>query len=158
MNDSVYAGQGTWDNGEVMDPARATTADTTLNSIVAWLQDCLNTLSVLAEETDETERVWHVEGSDEIVGLGVWTPHDCNDGLVRVPMATSLFAAEHIAHHDPRAVLARVEAERRILQLWEEPDADAWLDLVVIDLAYGHRFDIPGYDHAWAPKWAGDAS
>lgn len=155
-----------------MDPARATTADETLNNIVAWLRDCLNTLSVLAGEVDETERVWHVEGSDDIIGDdGVWAPHDstsaasrfqppndCDDGLVSIPIATSLFAGEHIAHHDPRAVLARVEAERRILQLWEELDADAWLDLVVIDLAYGHRFDIPGYDDAWVPKWAGDAS
>lgn len=97
-----------------MDPARATTADETLNSIVDWLRDCLTAIEKRAQDT--------ILLTDDLL-----------------------------------PVLARVEAERRILQLWEEPDADAWLDLVVIDLAYGHRFDIPGYEQAWVPKWAGDA-
>lgn len=118
-----------------------------MNELVAWLRDCLNTLASLADEVDETERIWHVEGSDDIVGLGVWAPHDRSNGLVELPMATSLFAAEHIAHHDPHAVLARVEAERALIEI----DNSA-CDDIARWLAYGHRFDIPGYDPRWAPE------
>lgn len=71
-------------------------------------------------------------------------------------------AALHIAAHDPRSVLARVEAERAILNaavLAREiaqgdrdlmNDADQW-ESALGWLAYGHRHDMEGYDPAWAP-------
>lgn len=85
-------------------------------------------------------------------------------------MATSLHAAEHIAHHDPRAVLARVEAERAMVQRLHDqlewlPTAGSGLVGALGDQeasvyrellrwhAYGHRFDIPGYDPTWAPQY-----
>ena len=71
---------------------------------------------------------------------------------------------DHIARHDPRAVLARVEAERALLALWDADEVPSiglaydpsWqvLEHVLRVIAYGHRHDIPGYDLAWAPDGA----
>jgi hypothetical protein len=166
-----------------------------VNDLVAWLRDALNTLEAIAAEVDETEREWIVQASDrgeDVVAAG---PGAANDS---VPMASSLFAAMHIAKNDPRAILARVEAERAIVaehgptrgyrdvfgldgELQFEPSDDP-ADLTYPDaarlcracgpgdnwqaaqepygelpcdtlrwLAYGHRFDIIGYDPTWAP-------
>lgn len=76
--------------------------------------------------------------------------------------------ATHIARHNPQAVIARVEAERMIV--WEHREerepwtaagpighpicshcAGQWPCVTVRALAYGHRFDAPGWREEWAP-------
>lgn len=128
-------------------------------AMVAWLRDALNTLEAMALEVDETEQVWHVENADE-----VWAER-FDDGLVEVPIADSMRHAEYIAKHDPRAVLARVEAERAIVEehgpdySLHEPHCSTCGDVPQVEwpcstitwLAYGHRHDIIGYDPSWAP-------
>ena len=128
-----------------------------------WLTACL----------DEIERVANAAIAD---GRGpepdVWfTEPEPNDLIVHVADEDRVFGfgtAPHIARHDPRGVLARVEAERAIVELHHrdhecsvydhhgEVDNCAWVFMEPCStlrvLAYGHRHDAPGYDPAWAPK------
>lgn len=129
--------------------------------MLAWLSDALNTIAAAAEEVSEEEREW-VARSGDFFADQVWA--DPPDGLL--PVAIHVTASNHVTRNDPRAVLARVEASRAILEVhkpWNdgrtatfcsefEHDEQEWPCPTVLWLAYGHRFDIPGYAPSWAPK------
>lgn len=170
-----------WDNVGVTD-SRATTADVAFvdpQGFLLWLRDALNTLAVIADDPDE----WVVDDDHESIVI----PGGDDDWSE----ARSILRAEHIARHDPRSVLARVEAERAIVELhWSFPlsrqvlgtqfaehkrenDPDShgcghcttddgplvsWPCPTLRWLAYGHRFDIDGYDQRWALEPAGTAT
>lgn len=53
-----------------------------------------------------------------------------------------------------RSVLARVEAERAILEYALMPGETGDLDEYVVQwIAYGHRHDAEGWREEWAPTW-----
>lgn len=71
----------------------------------------------------------------------------------------------HHARHRPAAVLARIQAERRIVSAYEraeqlarktaEPQIErdaAMIWQAASWLAYGHRFDRAGWQPEWAPE------
>jgi uncharacterized protein (DUF2249 family) len=139
----------------------------TEHPIVRWLTGVLdNTERVAIHARDHephSEGEW-VEQSDRVIDVG-------NGWDITADLGHGTWA-KHIADHDPRAVLARVEAERVILALHEgerygtcatctetgsmlaagDSGSAAWPCDTVKLLAYGHRFDAPGWRAEWAPE------
>ncbi len=112
-----------------------------VDGLVEWLTGVLDKLADLATESMVS---W-----DRVAG---WDGPAC-----------------HVEAHSPRAVLARVEAERAIVaglvrtmnarpadpgdyvnSDWVESNAQEAEDALRL-LAYGHRFDAPGYRDEWVP-------
>lgn len=111
-----------------------------MDEMVAWLTGVL----------DEIEQKAHA------LPGAPWTLHITDYAYVNSggePIATvggpqSVPIAEHIALHDTRSVLARVEAERAVIA---DALAIPTAEVIIAELAYGHRFDAPGYQDSWAP-------
>lgn len=97
-----------------------------------------------------------------------------SSGLEEHDLVIETADAVHIARNDPRSVLARIEAERMLLVAREHlPLAQAvmsagslpalavddimgattsTLDMALRMVAYGHRYDCPGWQDSWAPE------
>lgn len=137
-----------------------------MDELVTWLRGVLDEIAgvaVAASRSDQTS--WSAGNAARI------HPDPTEYRTVTVDFATETVCgsilsekAEHIARHDPRSVLARVEAERAMVDRmavlsasWAGYEEESWQDEVrdmLRWLAYGHRFDAPGYDPAWAPQGA----
>ncbi len=145
------------------------------DEMVAWLEATLDAIEYAATEAVRAAgATWQQEGHEV---MGVDTGHRVvADAYGNAGMSDSDMA--HIALHDPRAVLARVEAERAMLRQYAdvveaanrafdgEDERDSFdvqfevrvtgrsvtdLRLVLGLLAYGHRYDAPGYRPEWTP-------
>lgn len=135
--------------------------------LLEWLTGCLDHLEAVARaatagpwewsgelcwspQTESCEQHKHdwghmgpnLDGSAE-EGVISSSGYDADQVIVSYPDAT------HIAAHDPRAVLARVEAERMVMA---SAQAIPTADWILYELAWGHRFDYPGWRDEWHPE------
>lgn len=131
-----------------------------MDELVTWLRGVLDAIEGAAQAACEGNRTtlgaqWSHrgrEGDTAMVRDG--------DGLVVVydEGEPDDAQATHIALHDPRAALARVEAERAIVEEYERyrdqltADTRVALNAVIWMLAHGHRHDADGWDPAWTPE------
>lgn len=152
-----------------------------IDDLVAWLTSALDELERVAIEAakqgannvyySSPEETAEWEASQE----GVVTDH----GVTLAVGAYGVLDEEvgaHIALHDPRAVLARVEAERAIVHAHTPTKAYGYGDgtrgcpqcdtdevgyveagddegcLTLRLLAYGHRYDAEGFRDEWKPS------
>lgn len=172
------------------------------DALVQWLTSCLDEIERVAREATPGPWRW----GNELC----WSPpsEECNDhrhewghsgpdlksGSGEVVVSSTGYDADqvivsradaiHIVRHDPRSVLARVEAERALVVAHSQTgpgslDGPPWgrgpVCLACAEtiedggdragefpcrtlrlLAYGHRHDHPGYDPAWAPEGVED--
>lgn len=149
-----------------------------MDELVTWLRGVLDDLEKLALKARRATNsdAWVDTGSMLLARTG----HDAETGLdeyMRDIAEASDYQYDEVltltARHDPRSVLARVEAERAIVNLaaysvaaaaepgaedYEIATADQW-ELVLRHLAHGHRHDGPGYRDEWTPEphhdWGG---
>jgi len=154
-----------------------------MDELVTWLRGVLDETERVAR--DATGEEWtsgpyvgldyYAErGQAQLNGPGRGSTEDDEEPIWLVADAV------HIARHDPRSVLARVEAERAIVELhrsggklcggdleepshWRDYCATCgsgepceypvyWPCQTLLLLAYGHRHDAPGYRPEWAPE------
>jgi hypothetical protein len=154
------------------------------DDLVSWLRQQLDDEERVARATDVADFPWvaettgpygpqvrTVEDGDDAqwsraVNVQMWTCDDEQDGCPDVARQW-IAEATHIALHDPAAVLRKVEAHRRILDLhvtrdgtggtWdtdpaalcnEDSDVQPCSTLRLLASVYSDR---PGYRQEWAP-------
>lgn len=143
-----------------------------MDALVAWLTGALDEIERVAKRAT---REWYVPGDMTVRGKVSTLSAAYNDVLV--VKHTWPQEADHMVLNDPRAVLARVEAERAVVALWSKDwdgEIAARLDGLgmrhaVLEqlttgsvrsvltptlkaLAYGHRHDAEGYLDEWKPE------
>ncbi len=137
-----------------------------MDDLLAWLRDLLDETERVAQRALSPYGHWEHPGEDEgELNEVVIFPERGGDVCVATttPTVDGHAEAAHIALHDPRAALARVAAERAILteiasSTAQFPDFDgghvSGLENAAMLIAWGHRFDAPGFLAEWAPERA----
>lgn len=141
-----------------------------MDELVAWLTGVLDDLERVARDAAEV-----TDPSGEWRGgptkIAYFDRDDDNYSTLTTSQAAHGRAVAHIAVHDPRSVLARVETERaivaelgRMLMCASPSLGNDWSFIQQVEhdrelaeqfvrlLAHGHRFDAPGWRDEWAPE------
>lgn len=151
----------------------------TMEDLVTWLTGVLDRLGKMARAADADIEV--TRETPQVPSERRWLLEDRNgwrggDYINSDYVCLGPPLAEHVFGQDPRAVLARVEVEQAIVvehelvDGWDSDDDSEGGEVMLCGrcwpeaygqpgpcrtlrlLAYGHRYDAPGYDPAWAPE------
>lgn len=136
------------------------------DAMVAWLRSVHAADEQAARDAagrDETDTTWRLDGDGETVLF--WDPMPDAPGMGQ----TVAGRAPHIARHDPAGTLARIEGERRIMELHlprrvRSTSGEGHVDVcrmcdqfparypcgTLRALAYGYRHR-GGWQEGWAP-------